>query len=144
MRTYATNSPQAAARILSLLMLADGHLSRPELDQLTRLGAHERLGLGRDELLAVLNDFCQERLQATHMNWAEACQLDLPTLRQLLAEIVDPELRRTLMEMCVALVGVDPEVSDDELRVLEEAASAWGLPPVPSLPGASTPAVAMV
>lgn len=132
MRSYPVNSPQAAARVLSLLMLADGHLSRPELDQLTRMDAHGRLGLERDELFKVLNAYCEERLQATHMNWAEACQIDLPTLRQLLAEIEAPELRRTLMDLCVALIGVDTEVADDERRVLNEAALAWGLP-VPAL-----------
>lgn len=128
MRSYPVNSPQAAARVLSLLMLADGHLSRPELDQLTRLDAHGRLGLERDEMFKVLNGYCEERLQATHMNWVDACRVDLPTLRQLLAEIEAPELRRTLMDMCVALVGVDTEVADDELRVLGEAALAWDLP----------------
>ena len=142
MRSYAVDSPQAAARILSLLMLADGHLSRPELDQLTRLGAHDRLGLDRDGLFAVLNDFCQDRLHVAHMNWAEACQVDLPTLRRLLAEIVDPNLRRTLMDLFVSLVGVDTDVSYDELRVLDEAALAWGLPPVPFSPAERMAAVA--
>ena len=134
MRCYPVNSPQAAARVLSLLMLADGHLSRPELDQLTRLNVHQTLGLDRDELFKVLNDFCEERLQATHMNWAEACRIDLPTLRQLLAEIVDPGLRRTLMDLCVALIGVDSDVADDEMRVLNEAALAWDLPQPTLLP----------
>jgi uncharacterized tellurite resistance protein B-like protein len=128
MRSYPVNSPQAAARVLSMFMLADGHLSRPELDQLTRLDAHGRLGLERDELFKVLNTYCEDRLQATHMNWAEACKIDLPTLRQLLAEIEAPELRRALMELCMALLGVDAEVAGDELLVLNEAALAWGLP----------------
>jgi hypothetical protein len=133
MRSYPVNSPQAAARVLTLLMLADGHLSRPELDQLTRMDAHGRLGLERDELFKVLNTYCEERLQATHMNWVLACQIDLPTLRQLLAEIESPDLQRTLMELCVALVGVDADVADDERLVLTEAALAWGLP-VPAAP----------
>jgi uncharacterized tellurite resistance protein B-like protein len=131
MRSYPVNSPQAAARVLSMLMLADGHLSRPELDRLASLGAPERLGLSRDEMFQVLNSYCEERLQATHMNWAEACRLDLPTLRQLLSEIVDPDLRRTLLDLCVAVVGVDADAADDELRVLDEAAAAWNLPTVP-------------
>lgn len=134
MRSYPVNSPQAAGRVLSMLMLADGYLSRPELDQLTRLGAHRRLGLERDGLFKVLNGFCEERLEATHMNWAEACQVDAPTLRQLLAEIVDPQLQRTLMDLCVALAAADADVSEDERHVLDEAAAAWGLPSVPMLP----------
>jgi uncharacterized tellurite resistance protein B-like protein len=128
MRSYPVNSPQAAARVLSLLMLADGHLSRPELDQLTRLDAHGRLGVERDEMFKVLNTYCEDRLHATHMNWVDACRVDLPTLRQLLAEIEAPELRQTLLDLCLALVGADTDVAEDELRVLNEAAQAWNLP----------------
>ena len=51
MRTYPTNSPQAAARVVALATLADGHLSRSELGALDRLGAGEhrvgRRALGR-------------------------------------------------------------------------------------------------
>ena len=32
MRTYPTNSPQAAGRIVALALLADGHLSKAEVD----------------------------------------------------------------------------------------------------------------
>ncbi len=36
MRTYPTNSPEAAARIVALALLADGHLSLIEIDALER------------------------------------------------------------------------------------------------------------
>ena len=45
MRTYQNNSPQAAARIVGLAMLADGNVCKAELDVLDRLGAHQQLGL---------------------------------------------------------------------------------------------------
>ena len=47
MRSYPRNSPQAAARIVALAMLADGDLTRTELDALDQLDAHEQLGLDR-------------------------------------------------------------------------------------------------
>ena len=37
MRTYPTNSPQSAARIVALTLVADGHVSPEELDALERL-----------------------------------------------------------------------------------------------------------
>ena len=47
MRTYRINSPQAAARIVGLAMLADGHLCKAELDVLDRHGAEgESIVLG--------------------------------------------------------------------------------------------------
>ena len=46
MRTYPNNSPQAAARIVALAMLADAQLCKAEIDVLERLRAHEeQLGL---------------------------------------------------------------------------------------------------
>ena len=45
------------------------------------------------------------------------------------------------MDLCVALVGVDTEVADDEMRVLDEAALAWNLP-VPLLLAEQETAVA--
>jgi hypothetical protein len=46
MRSYPHNSPEAAARIVALAMLADGHLSKSEFDALERLNIYGRLGLG--------------------------------------------------------------------------------------------------
>ena len=54
MRTYPSNSPQAAARIVALTVLADGDISKTELELLDRLAVHEQLGLDRDELHDVL------------------------------------------------------------------------------------------
>ena len=62
MRSYPRNSPQAAARILALAMLSDGHLTMRELDVLDRLNAPAQLGLGRADLHAVLHGFCDDLL----------------------------------------------------------------------------------
>ena len=55
MRTYPLNSPYAAARIVALTLLADGHLCKAEIDALERLNVHDTLGLGKDELHRVLH-----------------------------------------------------------------------------------------
>ncbi|MDH4418178.1 MAG: TerB family tellurite resistance protein, partial [Acidovorax sp.] len=34
MRSYPRNSPEAVARIIALLLISDGHVSRSELDAL--------------------------------------------------------------------------------------------------------------
>ena len=44
MRNYPANSPQAAARIVALTMLADGYLSKAELDAMERHGGYRLLG----------------------------------------------------------------------------------------------------
>ena len=71
MRSYPRNSPQAAARILALAMLSDGHLTMRELDVLDRLNAPAQLGLGRADLHAVLHGFCDDLLASAEHGWAD-------------------------------------------------------------------------
>lgn len=127
MRSYPRNSPEAAARILSLAALSDGHLSRIEIDTIAGIGACEQLGLSRERLEEVLHDFCEDLLETERMSWAEACRLDAKTLAQLMAEIDEPALRRKLLELCVAVVEADHLVADGEALVLMAAADHWGL-----------------
>ena len=127
MRTYPRNSPEAAARIVALAMLADGHLGKAELDAVSRLGGHEQLGLDPAQLRAVMHTFCEDLLAAAHGSWADACRIDPHTLAELMAEIDDAELRRKVLRLCVAVVESDGHVADVESIVLVAAVEQWGL-----------------
>lgn len=127
MRSYSCNSPQAAARIVALACLADGHLCKTELDLLDQLGAHRQLGLNRAEFDAVLHTFCADLLMVTHTSWADVCCVDFRTLEELLAEIDDPLLRLKILRLCVAIVEVDQHVVDAESIMLKAAVAQWGL-----------------
>lgn len=45
MRSYPHDSPEAAARIVALVLISDGHVCSSELDILKQLGAERDLGL---------------------------------------------------------------------------------------------------
>ena len=141
MRHYPTNSPQAAGRIVALALLADGHLSKLELDVLDRLDVHAQLGLARSELHSIVHGFCEDLLATTHGNWSDACRVSAHTLYSLLAEIDEPALRRRLLAMCTTIVDADRHVADGESLLLAAAADHWGLanellppPPATALP----------
>ncbi len=127
MRSYPRNSPEAAARILSLAALSDGHLSRVEIETIAGTDACEQLGLSRDRMQEVLHGFCEDLLRAEGMSWAEVCRLDAKTLGQLMAEVDDPALRHKLLGLCVAVVEADHMIADGEALVLLAAAEHWGL-----------------
>ena len=127
MRTYPTDSPQAAARIVALTLVADGHVSKTELDVLDRVGAYRQLGLDRHAVHSVLQGFCEDLLQASDPHWAGACQVDARTLSQLMAEIESPALRIMVLRLCVAVVEADDHVADGESIVLVSAVEQWGL-----------------
>lgn len=127
MRSYSANSPQAAARIVALTVVADGDIGDAEIEWLDRLAVHEQLGLARHELHALLDIFCEDLLSSDQLKWADACPVDERTLAELMGEIQDPTLRRKLLRLCVELAEVDARVDEGESTVLVAAVEHWGL-----------------
>lgn len=127
MRRYPANSPQAAARIVALTVLADGDIGDFEIAWLDRLAVHEQLGLAREEFHALLDTFCEDLLSSGQLKWADACPVDDRTLADLMGEIQAPELRRKLLRLCVDLAEVDARVDEGESIVLVAAVEHWGL-----------------
>lgn len=127
MRRYPRNSPQAAARIVALTVVADGDIGDAEMAMLDRLVVHEQLGLARHELHAVLDTFCEDLLSSQQLPWADACPLDDRTLADLMGEIDDSALRSKLLRLCVKLAEVDADVAEGESVVLNAAVEHWGL-----------------
>ena len=127
MRSYPTDSPQAAARIVALTVVADGDIGDAELQWLDRLAVYQQLGMTRRELHALLDTFCEDLLSSDQLKWADTCPVDERTLAQLMSEIQDPALRRKLLRLCVDLAEVDARVDEGESTVLVAAVEHWGL-----------------
>ena len=126
-RKYTKNSPQAAARIVALTLIADGDIGQAELALLDALSVHQQLGLERDALHAVIDNFCEDLLASRQLEWAEACPVDEYVLEKLMRDIDDPALRRKVLGLCVELAEVDDLVAEGESIVLIAAAAHWGL-----------------
>jgi uncharacterized tellurite resistance protein B-like protein len=127
MRSYPANSPQAAARIVALTVVADGDIADVEIEWLDRLALHDQLGLDRHELHALLDTFCEDLLSSGQLTWSDACPVDELTLADLMGEIQDPALRLKLLRLCVELAGSDAHVAEGESIVLDAAVEHWGL-----------------
>ena len=127
MRTYPLNSPQAAARIVALAMVVDGQLGQTEIDVLERLNAPARLGLLLSELRTIVRRLCEDLLLSLEPGDFSMCHVDERTLAQLMAEIDNPQLRRTVLGLCIAVVEADSQVSDGEALVLVAAVEHWGM-----------------
>lgn len=127
MRSYPPNSPQAAARIVALTMVADGHIGAAELDLLERLAVHEQLGLPRDELEGLLKAFSEDMRSGDWSYGGDASPVDERTLADWMATIQDPALQRKLLRLCVELAEADAQVAAGESAVLVAAVEHWGL-----------------
>jgi uncharacterized tellurite resistance protein B-like protein len=127
MRSYPLNSPQAAARIVALAMLADGMMESEEMLILEYLRAHEQLGLSMRQLDEVVEAFRQDIETARHPGWAEDGLVDARTLSALMAEIDDPALRRKVLRLCIPVIEADGRVHESESTVVNAAVEQWGL-----------------
>ena len=126
MRTYPNNSPQAAARIVALTMLADGHLCKTELDALESADVQKQLGLSPGQLHAIVHTLCEDLLASAQGDWEVACRIDPATLAALLAEIDDPALRAKVLRLCLSVVAADEHLADGETVILTAVAEHWG------------------
>ncbi|MBC7603001.1 MAG: TerB family tellurite resistance protein [Ramlibacter sp.] len=127
MCTYPNNSPQAAARIVALAMLADGHLCKSELDALDSVDVHEQLGLSPGELHVIVHGLCEDLLVSSQGAWGAACRIEPDTLASLLAEIDDTALRAKVLQLCLRVFAADEHLADGETVILAAVVAHWGL-----------------
>ena len=129
MRNYPRNSPQAAARLVALAALADGHLSLKEIRKLEQAHAAQRLGLSVDAFSQVLQSLSEDMLATAFTHWGTACQLDEDLLPALLREVEDPALRHTVLALCVEVAQADSHLVPSECGLIARMVLHWqGIP----------------
>lgn len=127
MRRYRSDSADAAARVLTLALLADGALDKSEIDCLDTSGLLERLRIPQASFDRVVQEFCED--VACNVAYLDAvhCRLSAETIDSLLDEITAPPARRALFEAMRAIAAADGTLGEGEKRVLSRAAARWGL-----------------
>ena len=111
MRPYPRNSPQAAALIVALTLLADGQLQRAELRSLEALRCHERLGVSREQLGTVLHDLCTDLLDDARSARDDDCRITPALIELLLADVDERALQRRVLALCAGVARADGGVA---------------------------------
>jgi hypothetical protein len=126
MRAYPRNSPHAALRILALTLLADGHLSRTELDALLRQQAADpALHVPAADLHLLLQHLTEDLLATGAGPWGTG-GIDPGTVASAFDEVDDPALRDGLLARCAVVASADDHVSDGESAFLGLLQRRWG------------------
>lgn len=128
MRTYPIDSPQAAARVVCLTLVADGQLQRHETEALRQLRVAERLGLSWSNFHDVLAGFCDD-LMALSAHDGEDCRLTPRLIRRVLGDVTDARLRLEVLDLCLELMQADEVLHDGETIVLRAFGECWDLGP---------------
>ena len=127
MRSYPHNSPEAAARIVALVLISDGHVCRSEFEILKQLGAERELGLEPQLLPHIVHTLCEELLAGGYETGSLIGNVDDSALASLMAEISDPALQRKVLRLSLAAARADGHLADGEALVLEAARRHWQL-----------------
>lgn len=121
MRSYPHNSPQAAARLLALTLVADGSASGGEFQVLDAQA--ERLGLSAEQLRDVIRDVCEDLHCGSRRQWGRG--LDEAGIDALLAEVSEPRLRQQVLATAFSLAQADHHLSEGEGRLLARMNRQW-------------------
>lgn len=114
----------AAARVLALMVSANGHADPRELQVLERLDAYTRLGLEPRAFLALVQQ-CVDELGGSlaECSWLRA--RDQAYVDHLLEAVTDPRERLLVGRLAAAVLTADGQVSGDERLVFDHVLARW-------------------
>lgn len=127
MRNYPRNSPEAAARIVALVLISDGHVCRSEIEALQQLEIEQELGLPAGAFGQVVHTLCEDLLMGAHGSGSMMCSVDASILASLLAEVDDAGLQHKVLKLAHAAAGADQHLADAEALVMSAARRQWQL-----------------
>lgn len=130
MRSYPRNSPEAAARIVALVLISDGHVCSSEFEALSRLDAARDLGLEPHDMPRIVQTLCEDMLMDGFDGGSILSHMDDGSLASLMAEVDAPELQGKVMRIAAAAAHADRHLSDGEATVLDAIGRHWGMRPL--------------
>ncbi|URI08521.1 TerB family tellurite resistance protein [Aquincola tertiaricarbonis] len=125
MRHYPANSPEAAARIVALVLISDGHVCRSELALLEEMDLPGELGLRADAMPAIVQTLCEDLLTAAPHGAGLGSSVDADLLGALMRDITDLSLQRKVVQLALAAAAADAHLSDGEEAMLEAVRRHW-------------------
>jgi hypothetical protein len=125
MRHYPIDSPRAAARIVVMSLIADGHIGRAEIEELERRGFYARLGLDPGDLHDVVREVCEDLMRHSHLTWDDVCRVDDDVVQALAKDVRSERMRRDVLTLCESAVVADGFMTPSEAAMIEAVKRAW-------------------
>ncbi len=119
------NSPEAAARIVALVLISDGHVCRSEIETLHQLQIGAELGLAPGRFAQVMHTLCEDLLLGAYGSGGVMCSVPEATLASLMAEVDAPALQRTVLRLAGAAAAADLHLAEAEELVMAAARRHW-------------------
>ena len=125
MRSYPRNSPEAAGRIVALVLMADGNVCRSEIDALDHHEASRALGLAPGAMPRLLQELCEDFVDGMCTTGSLLACLDDAAMAALLRDVDDTRLQREVLRVARAAAAADRHLSDGESWVIDAIQRHW-------------------
>ncbi len=126
MRRYPTNSPEAMARIVTAVLLADGSLDSSKIDLLERRHVTEMIGISEAGFDRVLHEYCDDLLTTGQRSDNFERRLSLDVFVLLLSEVTDKIMILRLTSVIIDLITADTEICPHSLSMAGHVMANWG------------------
>lgn len=116
----------AAASLVAIVVSANGRIDAREVAELDRLHAFRRLGIERENFMALAESALEEvGLPLSQSQWLRMS--DRSRLLALQEAVVDPGLRLLVCRLSAAVITADGRVTTDERVVYKSLLSQWAV-----------------
>ena len=102
MRSYPRNSPEAAARIVALVLIADGHVCRWNSKCSSNWTDRANWRSASGGLPRIVQTLCEDLLMDDHGGGSMLGAVDDHALASLMAEVDEPALQRKVLRLAIA------------------------------------------
>jgi hypothetical protein len=133
MRSYPRNSPEAAARIVALVLISDGHVSRSEYEALNQLDGARQLGLNPQDMPGIVKTLCEDLLMEGFDGRSILSHVGDSLVVSLMAEVDEPGLQSKVLRVAASVVHADKHLSAGEAAMLDAISRIWRTGPVTSI-----------
>lgn len=137
MRSYPRNSPEAATRIVALVLISDGHVCRAEVDALNQLDGARDFGLVPNNMPGILQTLCEDLLMEGFDGRSILTHVGDALMASLMAEVDDVRLQGQVLRVAASVVQADTHLSDGETEMLDAIYRHWQTRPVTMLANAT-------
>ena len=126
MKAYLKNSPEAVARILAMMMIADAKLEDREIDIMDELRGFDIVGISRERFSQVMHDYCSELLALGGKD-GKVHLIDRQRLNEIADSVDDPKKRLLAAGLMLNIANADGKLHDTELVVFKYVLDRWGM-----------------
>jgi hypothetical protein len=127
MKTLPTDSPEALARVLAMVIVTDAELDPRELGMLEQLDAFDRIGLTREQFRATARQYCAELGARMGDDRPWLLLSDVMLIDEVLRPVQGAAQRLLVARLSAAIITADGRVRDIERLVFDHMLARWGL-----------------